>query len=280
MLDAVDIVTAVEAHAPLTRLAAQHGLPVICQKPLAATLAEAESMAAACEQAGVPLLVHENWRWQRPIRALNARLLSGRIGRPFRAHLQYSNSFPVFETQPFLKTLAHFILSDMGSHILDVARFLFGEAESLYCQTDRVHAAIQGEDVATVMMRMGDAGTTVTCELSYASRWERERFPELFMLIEGERGSLELAPDYWVRETTTEGTWSQRYPPIRYPWASVEHTLVHASIVDCQRNLLSALRNEGTAETTGRDNLETVRLVHAAYASTDRGMALDPREPF
>ena len=55
----------------------------------------------------------------------------------------------------------------MGSHILDVARFLFGEADSLYCQTHRVHRDIRGEDVATVMLRMR-AATTVVCEMAYA----------------------------------------------------------------------------------------------------------------
>ena len=43
----------------------------------------------------------------------------------------------------------------MGPHLLDTARFLFREAERLYCQTDRIHEDIQGEDVATVMLRMG-----------------------------------------------------------------------------------------------------------------------------
>ena len=59
--------------ARFVRLAADRRLPVICQKPLAPTLEEAERMVAACREAGVPLLVHENWRWQAPIRAAQAR---------------------------------------------------------------------------------------------------------------------------------------------------------------------------------------------------------------
>ena len=56
------------------------------------------------------------------------------------------SGFPVFANQPFLKELEQFILTDLGSHTLDTARFLFGEAESLYCQTRRVHPDIKGED--------------------------------------------------------------------------------------------------------------------------------------
>ena len=48
----------------------------------------------------------------------------------FRARVTYSNSFPVFDNQPFLKELEQFILTDIGTHILDTARMLFGEATS------------------------------------------------------------------------------------------------------------------------------------------------------
>jgi predicted dehydrogenase len=155
----------------------------------------------------------------------------------------------------------------MGSHILDTARFLFGEAHDLYAQAHQVHGDIQGEDVATVMMHMGETGTTVIGEMSYASRLERERFPETFMLIEGDRGSIELGPDYWVRVTTDLGTESRRYPPVHYDWADPAYDLVQASIVPCNADLLQALQSEAKAETTGADNLETVRLVFAAYES-------------
>ena len=127
------------------------------------------------------------------------------IGKPFRAHIDFSSSFPVFENQPFLRELDKFILSDMGVHILDVVRFLFGEAEWLICRIQRVNPTIRGEDVATVLLQM-KSGMTVTCTLSYASRLERERFPEAFVLIEGEQGSAELAPDFWIRVTNEEGT--------------------------------------------------------------------------
>ena len=104
----------------------------------------------------MPFFVHENWRWQAPMRALAGLLRRDRIGAPFRARLQFSHSFPVFDNQPFLRDVERFIISDMGSHTLDVARFLFGEVSSLYCQTGRVHPDIRGEDVATIVSRHGD----------------------------------------------------------------------------------------------------------------------------
>ena len=248
-LDFVDIITDVETHSRFVHLAAEHGLPVICQKPMAPDLETARAMVQACERAGVPLLIHENWRWQQPIRQLKRALVESGVGQPFRAHILYANSFPVFENQPFLKELEHFILTDIGSHILDVARFLFGDARSLYCQTTRVNPDIRGEDVATVMMEMGGGdsatgsrSTTVTCSMSYASRVEHDRFPETYIFVECERGSVELGPDFWVKTTTANGTLAQRHAPPRYAWADPAYDVVHSSIVACNRNLLHALR--------------------------------------
>ena len=104
--DFLDIITDVGTHRHLVELAAAHHTPVICQKPMAPTLEDARAMVSICRAAGVPLFVHENWRWQTPLRALKQVLNEGRIGRVFRARITYSNSFPVFDNQPFLKELS------------------------------------------------------------------------------------------------------------------------------------------------------------------------------
>lgn len=273
--DFVDIITSVDAHPSMAHLAVAHHLPVICQKPMASSLQEAEEMVRIAADAGVPFLVHENWRWQTPIRQVHRVLGSGHIGTPFRARIQMVSGFPVFENQPFLRELEQFILTDMGSHILDVARFLFGEADSLYCLTQRIHPDIRGEDIATVMLKMR-SGATVICELGYSGApLERDRFPETYIFIEGDQGSLELGPDYWQRTTTREGTLSRRYPPPRYAWADPAYDVVHASIVDCNRDLLRALHGETSAETSASDNLNTVRLVFAAYQSASTGQTVE-----
>jgi predicted dehydrogenase len=278
--DFVDVITDASSHGELVRMAAAHRIPVICQKPMAPTLHEAEDLVATCRDAGVPFLIHENWRWQEPIRAARRILDEGPIGVPFRARIDMISGFPVFVNQPSLKELDQFIVSDMGTHILDVARFLFGEVGSLYCTTRRVNPDIKGEDVAPVVMQCGPARTTVICEMAYAQNpLERECFPQTLLFVEGDRGSLELAPDYWLRVTTADGTLSRRHPPPRYSWADPSYDVVHSSMVPCLANLLGALRtgDATAAETHAEDNLKTLRLVFAAYDSArdDRAIALE-----
>ncbi len=273
-VDVVDIITAPESHEELVRLAAAHGRAVICQKPMATSLPAAERLLAACRTAGVPFFVHENWRWQAQIRALRRVLEQDAIGVPFRGRITMISAFPVFENQPFLRGIDRFILTDLGTHLLDVARFLFGEAESLYCQTSRVHADIKGEDVATVMMRMGK-GTTVVVSMAYAGNpLEQDRFPQTYIFVEGDRGSIQLGPDFWVRVTTQAGTQASRYPPPPYPWADPRYAAVQTAIVPCIADICGALRGEGSAETTGEDNLKTLRLVYGAYDSAASGDAI------
>ncbi|RIV18235.1 gfo/Idh/MocA family oxidoreductase [Fibrisoma montanum] len=270
-LDFVDIITDVDTHSLFTEKAAKRGLDVICQKPMGPNRDAARQMVKTCQDAGVRFYVHENFRWQTPIRHLKAVLDAGIIGRPFKARVSFCSAFPVFDNQPFLAELDKFILTDIGSHILDICRFLFGEAQSLYCQTARVNPGIKGEDVANVLLKMS-TGVTCYAEMSYASLLEKEAFPQTLVSVEGELGSVLLTNDFVIK-TTTRGADGQRKTeqrianPPAYAWADPAYAVVHSSIVDCNRNILNDLQGDGKAETTGDDNLKTVELVYAAYDS-------------
>jgi predicted dehydrogenase len=142
----------------------------------------------------------------------------------------------------------------------------------LYCQTHRTLApGVKGENVATLLLAMGAAKTSVTIELAYAkTSLERECFPQTLAFVEGPRGSIEVTDDYWLRVTTKKGTHSRRHAPPRFAWANPSYDLSQSSMVPCHRDLLAALRGGHIAETTGTDNLKTMELVFAAYDSARR----------
>lgn len=271
-LDFVDIISDVTTHVDFTLMAAEKGLSVICQKPMAASLGDARTMVQACKNKGVNLFIHENFRWQAPIRTLKKALDSGVIGEPFKGRVSFVSGFPVFDNQPFLAEQEHFILTDIGSHTLDICRALFGEARSLYCLTKRVNRKIKGEDVANVLMEM-QSGLHCFAEMSYASILEKEAFPETLVLIEGDKGSLHLSNEFILKTTTKLGTTSQVIRPAMYPWVVPSYAVVHSSIVDCNLDLLKGLRG-GRSETTGEDNLKTVELVWRSYESAASGKVI------
>jgi len=270
-LDFLDIITDALSHGRFVRMAAERGIPVICQKPMAPSLAEAEEMVRLCRENGVPFYIHENWRWQKQIREFKKAIASGEIGTPFRAHIFLVSGYPVFDNEPGLKELEEFILLDMGVHLLDVARFLFGEAGQLYCQTRQVQQGIKGEDAATVMMRM-EGGMTVTCSMGFPGHFlEHDVFTQTLIFVEGDRGSAQLDRDYWIRVTTQCGTRAGRHAPVSQPWMHPQYLASHASIVPCNASFLRALRGEAEAETTAEDNLKTLRITFAAYESARSG---------
>lgn len=275
-LDFVDIITDVDTHPHFVRIAADNNLNVICQKPLASSFSLAADMVAYCKARNVQFYIHENFRWQLPVRKLKEALDSGIIGRAFKARVSFCSAFPVFDNQPFLKELEHFILTDVGSHVLDICRFLFGEAKELFCLTKRINPQIKGEDVANVLLSM-KSGLHCYAEMSYASIMEKESFPQTLVFIEGENGSLHLTNDFELRIILPQRTSASVIIPKMYEWADPDYAVVHSSIVDCNADILKGLQG-GKSENTDDENLKTVQLVWASYesAATGKSITLQP----
>jgi predicted dehydrogenase len=267
-LDFVDVVTRADTHRELVELAASYRTDVICQKPLAPDLRDARAMVAACRAAGVLLMVHENFRWQTPIRAL--REAASELGPLFFGRIYWRSAFDVYRDQPYLADDERFILADMGVHMLDLARFFLGEAERVYCQTQRINARIRGEDVATVMLRM-QSGATCLGELSYASRVPDDPFPQTLIDLEGPLGTASLGRDFRITVVTEEGSRELTAGPGPLPWGNpfVQH--IQESVVRIQQHWVDCVREGREPETSGEDNLRTLALVEAAYRSAESG---------
>jgi len=273
-IDFADIITDVDTHAHFVEMAVKYGVKkIICQKPMAPDFTTAKKMVQICSDAGARLYIHENYRWQAPVRRLRQIIDSGVTGKIFKARVSFLSGFPVFDNQPFLKELDHFILTDMGSHVFDVIRFLFGECEEVWCHTRSVSKGIKGEDLAVAMMKMKN-GIPLYTELSYASIVENDSFSTLYIMVEGENGSVYLGPKFEIRTTTKMGTISETVKFPSYSWADPDYIVNHESGIHINRNILEDMTGKGIAENTGSDNLETVRLIWASYESAENGKTI------
>lgn len=268
--DFVDIATTVGSHRALVELAASHKVPAICQKPFAPTLADAQAMVAAADDAGIPLMIHENFRWQTPILAVKAVLDSGAIGTPFWGRVSFRSGFDVFSGQPYLARGKRFIIEDLGIHSLDIARFLFGDASRMTARTRRINPDIAGEDVATMLLDH-DNGVTSIVDVSYATNLPEEPFPETFVEIDGSAGTLRLGKDYKLKVHGPAGTTESVVAPNLLPWASRPWHNIQESVALIQKHWVERLAAGQEPDTSGRDNLKTFALVEAAYLSAERG---------
>ena len=133
-LDVIDVATPRETHAPICRLAADRGLAIISQKPLAPTFAEAASLVS--DVGGrVRLMVHENWRFRPHYRRIAGWLRDGRVGEIRTVTMSLftsgliadaSGRAPAIERQPMFATLERLLVMEVLIHHVDTLRFLLG----------------------------------------------------------------------------------------------------------------------------------------------------------
>lgn len=265
-LDFVDIATTAPTHRALAELAASHGIAVICQKPFAPTLADAKAIVAACDEANVPLMVHENFRWQSPIQNVKAVLDAGEIGDVFWGRVSFRSAYDVFSGQPYLAEGERFIVEDLGIHALDIARFLLGDARNVSARIKRVNPRIKGEDVATMLLDHGQ-GVASVVDCSYATHNETELFPQTLLEIDGTKGSVRLGADYRLTVTAAGKTRHVDVAPPLLPWASRPWHNIQESVSLIQQHWVECLARKQEPQTSGRDNLKTFALVEAVYQS-------------
>ncbi|MEO8685557.1 MAG: Gfo/Idh/MocA family oxidoreductase, partial [Devosia sp.] len=113
-LGLVDIVTQVRSHRPLVELCLKAGVPTIVQKPFGLSLDDCVAMRDLSEQLGVPLAVHENFRFQAPMQFAKQILDSGEIGETNWARISFRTGFDIYGGQPYLRTEEKFVINDLG----------------------------------------------------------------------------------------------------------------------------------------------------------------------
>ena len=264
--DFADVATTVELHRPLVELVCNAGIGAICQKPFAETMADGEAMAAAAARAGAPLIVHENFRWQKPFVLLKSMIGEGKIGQPHFARLSFRHRFDVYANQPYLAEAPRLALMDVGLHLYDLSRFLMGETTHLACRTQRLNPKVKGEDAFTTLLTQ-ESGAAVVCDASFFSRIDPEPFPSTVAWIEGERGTLELTADCRITLHGAESRSVIDAEPETPNWGAKPFSVVQDSVMRFEAHAASALRGEVAPQPSGQDNLRTLALALASYES-------------
>lgn len=273
--DFVDIATTVESHRALVELALSHRVPTICQKPFAPTLDDAKAMVAAAKAAGVPFMIHENFRWQSPIMAVKALIEAGEIGAPYFGRVSFRSGYDIYAGQPYLAKARRFIVDDLGVHVLDVARYLFGDVSSLTARTARVNPNIAGEDTATILLDH-ESGVTSVVDCSYSTKQAVEQFPQSVIEVDGSEGTIRLHKGYGLVVTGRSGSFERDASPPLLPWASKPWHNVQESVALIQQDWVDCLKSGREPATSGRDNLKTFALVEATYRSAESRQPIEP----
>ncbi|HTM78776.1 MAG TPA: Gfo/Idh/MocA family oxidoreductase [Devosia sp.] len=275
-LDLVDIVTQVRSHRPLVELCLEAGVPTIVQKPFGLSLDDCVAMQALSERLGVPLAVHENFRFQAPLQLAKAIVDSGEIGAVNWARIAFRTGFDIYAGQPYLRTEEKFVISDVGVHVLDVARYFLGEAKHISAETQQRRPEIVGEDTATMLVRH-QSGAVSVVECTYEARRSPDVFPQVLLELEGVRGSVVVRPDYELVVTADGVMRTLRAEPAMQPWMERPWNVVQDSVVQTCAHILRAYRVGEAPSVAAADNVKTIALCEAAYAAAASGRAVQPR---
>lgn len=148
-LDLVVIASPNRTHVPLARQALEAGLPVVVDKPLAGTAAEAEELADLADARGLLLSPFQNRRWDNDFRTLRALLDEGALGEVRRFESRFERWRPELKggwRESGDPAEVGGLLYDLGSHLVDQALTLFGPAESVYAESDVRRAGAEADD--------------------------------------------------------------------------------------------------------------------------------------
>lgn len=269
--DVIDVATPRETHAPICRLAADHGLAIICQKPLAPTFAEAAALVA--DVGGrARLMVHENWRFRPHYRRIARWLRTNRIGEIHTVTMSLftsglivdpSGRAPAIERQPMFATLERLLVMEVLIHHVDTLRFLLGPLTLTGAVRGRSCPLVQGEDRASILMRTA-TGAAVSLVGDLAAHGypaaQRDR-----LQIHGSTGAILLEGDRLrlVRGDGNEGSPDED--------VAIDLAADYAeSYLGALTHFLDRLDDGGAFETSPQDNLETLRIVEQVYQAAGR----------
>jgi len=271
----VDITTRMDSHRALARLAAEHGVAAVVQKPFAPSYADCVAIVETARRHGVFLAVHENFRFQTPMRRVAAVIASGVIGEPSWARLSFRTGFDVYRTQPYFYDEERLAILDVGIHVLDLARVFLGEVERVSCETQRRNPKVRAEDTATMLLRHVSGAVSVV-ECTYESRRMPDPFPETLIEIEGSAGSIVVSPGERMSVTSQGVTRDEAIGSPLLSWTSRPWHVSQESVLHANAHMLDSLKAGRPAVTSGEDNLKTYALVDAAYEAAATGRSVRP----
>jgi scyllo-inositol 2-dehydrogenase (NADP+) len=287
--DLVVVATPNRLHVPLGIAALDAGLPVVIDKPMAASVADAEQLIATSEQTGKLLTVFQNRRWDNDFLTIRQLLdadldLLGPITR-------FESRFERYRAAPRPGVWREFaaseeaggLLYDLGSHLIDQALVLFGMPTRVYAEVERRRPGAQVDDDTFVALHFANG--------VHAHLWMSAvtRIPGPRMRISGLRGTYEkwgLDPqEDALRSGLRPGNpgWGQE-PRERWGRLSTDVSSIHIDgtvdmlpgAYECYYELLrDALITGGPPPVNPADAIATLRVIEAAQQSAQDGKVVE-----
>lgn len=259
-IDVLDVAAPRQVHIEQSLAGLAAGLPVICQKPLAPSLAEAEAFAQKLGQDD-RFMVHENWRFRQPYRQIRQWIDQGLVGDIRHVSMAMRSTAmlpdetglrPAAGRQPFMLKEPRLVLAEVLIHNIDTLRFLVGDLSLIAARAARVDPEITGETSATLYAETADA-TPVMINGDMTAHGTPNGASDWLEIL-GSKGRV-----------TLENTFLRLHGPQPQEIHFGAGNLLAEAAAATIAHFVEQLECGGAFETGLEDNLKTLRLVEQAY---------------
>lgn len=285
-LDIISVATPNYLHAPVAVAALDSGRHVLCEKPLAHTLADAEAMVRAAMRAGRVLEVAFNHRQRGDVQVLKAHIDQGGLGRVYHAKATWMrrNGIPGMGGWFTTRAMAGGgPLIDLGVHVLDMALYLLGEPEvtavsaATYAELgprgrggrgdSAGQSAYDVEDLATAFVRLA-GGITLLLEASWAAYGRHG--DDFGVALYGTDGGADIEiVNYGWQDTLRIYGDTGGAPSVTRP--QVRKGTGHEGVI---RDFLAVIRGGDWSAHAGVAALRRSQIIEACYRSAEAGREL------
>lgn len=261
--DVVAIVVPTDLHFEVASHALDAGVSVLVEKPITATVAQAEQLIALARARGAQLAVGHVERFNPAVLELKRQLDGGNVGRIFYLHARRLGPFP-----PRIRDVG--VILDLATHDLDVMRYLAGsEVRHVFAETQqRVHQT--HEDLLLGLIRFGNT-TIGMLDVNWLTPTKIRE-----LTVTGERGMYlvnYLSQDLYFYENDYTAT---EWDALRSLTGVSEGTMTRLKVQKSEplrlewENVLAAVRDGTDVTVTGEDGLAVLRLAHQLMRAAEK----------
>ena len=292
-LDAVIIATPDELHYEMTMAALEAGLHVLCEKPLAMNAGQAWEMAKKAESAGVKHMVYFTYRWMPFYQYVHNLIGRGYIGHCYHCEFRYPMGYG--RNQEYIWRFDHErangVLGDLGSHMIDLARWLVGDITSVSAQlgvfVDRPGAdggvidPANDSAILQVKFANGAQGTIQASAVAHIA----DRASQQQIKLYGEAGSLETDLIHGGSETRAliraARSQDEQFQTLEVPesyWGdanSSDNISIWSKNSVGTRAFIDAIQKNRNVEPNFYDGYKAQQVIDAALASHESGCAVN-----
>ncbi len=267
-IDAVLVAVPNNLHATVAVRLLQAGKHVICEKPMAPSVAEARLILDAAEKAGVKLAIAHPWRCDQDYQWLHDVVAAGRLGKVFkvRCHAILTEGSPPLDSWRCRKAVAGGgALTDLGIHVIDAVSFVFDDKlkpKTVSAKTGNFFTSSEVEDTATATYECED-GLSVTVEAGWHHKVQDA--PHGAMEIFGSTGYARTFPT--ESRCEIDGVFTRCEPHLHPPRPHIDLSM-YAAQIDA---FIDAIETGKPVPCDGRRGLRNVAWLAAAYESASKG---------